>query len=265
MILDHFPQLKGIILDMDGVLWHDTQPIGDLPVIFDFIRTHGLKVILATNNATHSIDFYVEKLKSFSVDICPQEVVSSATATLAYLKRILPPDNKVYVVGSESLRALLSSAGFDLLPEEARQGAAAVVVGLDPEINHQKLANAGLLIRAGARFIATNTDATYPTPWGLFPGAGVMVAAIQTASGKEPEIIGKPNAGMYFEALERMGLPASAVMGIGDRLETDIAGAQQAGCLAGLVLTGVSTLEQAQRWTPAPDWVAPSLTELIYG
>ena len=265
MILDRFPQLKGLILDMDGVLWHDNEPIGDLAKIFADITELGLKVVLATNNATKLPEDYALKLSKFHIDFPREHILSSSETTAIYLANTLQPGSRVYVVGSSSLSAVLKKSGFELANVEEFKHADAVVVGLDTHITHEKIANAALLIRAGARFVATNTDATYPTPQGLYPGAGVMVAAVQTASGQVPEVIGKPFTAMYKEALLRLGTINSETMGVGDRLETDIAGAQNAGCLAGAVLTGVCTELEAQTWAPTPDLIARDLDTLING
>lgn len=262
MLLDKFPQLKGLVLDMDGVLWHDTEPIGDLKALFGEMDSLGLRYVFATNNATKIAENYVSKLSGFGVEVNPNQIVTSAGATLTYLQSQFPQGSKIFLVGSNSLGQLLASHGFEIVPEDSRQ-ADAVIVGLDTNLTYQKIANAGLIIRSGGAFIATNTDATYPTPSGLFPGAGAMVAAIQCAGGKAPFIIGKPYISMYMQALSQLSLSPSETMGVGDRLETDIAGAQNAGMLSGLVLSGVSRLADAQAWKPAPNIIAKDLYALI--
>ncbi|MGI6251128.1 MAG: HAD-IIA family hydrolase [Anaerolineaceae bacterium] len=262
---DRFPQLKGVILDMDGVLWKDTEPIGDLPFIFDNLTTLGLDYMAVTNNAMRTVEDYVIKFRSLGVEIDPYHIMGSADATALYLSRHFSRDLPLYVVGTDSLKARLMAEGFLIAPVEEKQRAGAVVVGLDHGLTYQKIANAGLLIQAGVPFIASNTDATFPMPDGLYPGAGTVVAAVMTAGGREPLVIGKPSPYMYLEALNRMNLQPFEAMGIGDRLETDIAGAQAAGCLSGLVLSGVTNPQQLQKWEPKPDIVAPDLTQLLYG
>jgi len=269
LISQRFPQLKGVIIDMDGVLWRNTDPIGDLPAIFTSIEAQGLQWICATNNATQSPEEFAEKLRGFGVETHPGCVVNSASATVDYLKSNFSLDSKVYVVGSESLWQMVSDAGFETVPtgdEEWLERAAEidiVVAGLDRRFSYNRMRDAAMAIRLGATFIATNTDATYPTPQGLLPGAGAAVRAIEVASGKEPMVIGKPNPMVYQEALKRMGLEAAQVMGIGDRLDTDIRGAQAAGCLSGLVLTGVTSIQAAKAWQPPLDAYAPDLWSLV--
>jgi len=264
MLTDHYPQIRGLILDMDGVLWHDSQPIGNLPEIFSKIDSLGLKVTFATNNATRSVNEVLKKLTNFGVRINPEQIVTSGDATLRYLLRHYAPTSRVYVLGSESLREQVRKNGFTLIDEQEPVNADVVLVGLDPQVNYQKLADAGLLIRAGAKFIATNTDATYPTPRGLMPGAGTVVAAVIAASGQEPLVIGKPKPTMFEQAMEIISTQPSETLCIGDRLETDVLGGQNAGCPTALVLTGVSTLEQANAWQPQPTIITKDLSSLIY-
>ncbi|MFZ3070350.1 MAG: HAD-IIA family hydrolase [Anaerolineaceae bacterium] len=265
MLIDKFPQVRGLILDMDGVVWHDSEPIGDLPEIFKGISDMDLKVVFATNNATKTVGEYQEKLLGFGVKIQPEQIITSAEAAANYLKAHFPQGSYVYVVGSPSLKRVILHKGFQVASEEDFQLANMVVVGLDTSITYDRIRNAALLVRSGAPFIATNADATYPTPQGLYPGAGTMVSAIATASGQEPLVIGKPFTAMYEHAFEVLGTTPEQTFGIGDRLETDVASAQSAGCLAGLVLSGVSTLEEASLWSPAPDLIAKDLSDLLYG
>jgi 4-nitrophenyl phosphatase len=120
-----------------------------------------------------------------------------------------------------------------------------------------------LLIRAGTPFIATNPDRTFPTPEGLTPGAGTVVAAVQAATDIAPLFVGKPSPFMYQVALERLNIPAENTLVIGDRIDTDIVGGVALGCPTGLVLSGVTSQEQAERVEPHPDFIAPDLAEMI--
>lgn len=264
MLLDKCPQVKGLILDMDGVLWHDSEPIGDLPEIFSGIAEMGLKVVLVTNNATKSVDEYVTKLRAFGVEVDREQVITSAETTALYLQTHFPAGTSAYVIGTSSLKKTLQEKRLQIATEENFQSADVVVVGLDPNITYEKIRNAGLLVRSGAAFIATNTDATLPTPNGLYPGTGAMVAAISTVSGRDPLVIGKPFTAMFEEAFKVLGIRPNQTLGIGDRLETDVISAQNAGCLSALVLSGVTTAEQAASWRPEPDLIAQDLTTLLY-
>ena len=248
---------------MDGVLWHDKEPIGNLPDIFSSINRMGLKHTFATNNATKSVSEFVQKLAGFGVNAQAAQIVTSANAALRYISLHYAPASRVYVVGTDSLREQVRENGFVVLNEHESSDASVVLVALDTHINYRKLAAAGLLIRAGAQFIATNTDTTYPTPHGLLPGAGTLVAAVAAASGKEPLVIGKPQPTLFKEAMEMMGTQPHETLCVGDRLETDILGGQNAGCMTALVLGGASTLEQAQAWQPQPTIIAKDLSSLL--
>ena len=264
MLTNRFPQIRGLILDMDGVLWHDKEPVDNLPEMFSEIGSMGLKVTFATNNATKSVSEFVHKLAGFGVNAQPEQIVTSANAALRYICQHYAPASRIYVVGTDSLREQVRDKGFVVLNDHDSSEASVVLVALDPHINYQKLASAGLLIQAGAQFIATNTDATYPTPQGLLPGAGTLVAALAAASGKQPLVIGKPQTTVFEQAMEIMGTQPHETLCIGDRLETDVLGGQNAGCLTALVLGGVSTLEQAQAWKPQPTIIAKDLSSLLY-
>lgn len=264
MLKDHCPQVRGLILDMDGVLWQDSRANGDLPQLFADISAMGLSFCFATNNATRSREEVLEKLAGFGVVAQLDQIFTSATASLKYLSKRFAPNSRIYVVGTDSLRQEVRAKGFEIVTDEYPSGADVVLVALDPQITYQKLSNASTLIRSGAQFIATNTDRTFPTPNGLIPGAGTLVAAIAAASDQEPYVIGKPQTPLFEQAMDFLGTKPNETLCVGDRLETDILGGQNAGCLTALVLSGVSTLEQAQSWNPQPTIIARDLTHLIY-
>jgi len=251
--------IRGLIIDMDGVLWRDAQPIGNLPAIFERMRKLNLKFILASNNATRSIDQFVEKLKSFGVDVQPQQLINSALATAMFLSREYPEGGAVYIIGEEGLIQSLAEYRF----YHNEQNALAVVVALDRNLTYQKLKQASFLIRSGVPLIGTNPDCTLPTPEGLIPGAGAILAALEAATGVKPKIIGKPQPEIYLAALSRLGIKPSEALVIGDRLDTDIVGAQAIGCATALVLSGVTPKSIAYSWHPAPDIIAENLDSVL--
>lgn len=259
MALTNLDRLRGMILDMDGVLWRGSQPLGDLPAVFAKMNQKNLRVILATNNATASAEQYLAKMKSYGVNLEPWQVINSSQATAYYLSHRLPKGSPVYVIGEEGITNALIEAGFTI----SVKGAQAVVVGMDRQLSYDKLRDATLLIRSGIPFIATNPDRTFPVPEGLVPGAGAIVAALETATDVKAKVIGKPEPDMYLIALERLGVQPRETLVVGDRLETDIAGAQAIGCPTALVLSGVTSYEQACDWTPQPDLIVPDLTALV--
>ena len=258
--MSHLPSIRALILDMDGVLWRGDQPLGDLPGLFQFIKHKNLGVILATNNATLSVEDYQEKLHRFGVELDDWQIVNSSQAVAHYLHQQFPDGGRVHVVGEAGLVNTLASQGF----QHADQDVRAVVAGLDRFLTYDKLTQATLLIRSGALFIGTNPDRTYPMPGGqLVPGAGAVLAALEAATDVAPIIVGKPAPEMYKVALERLGTSLKETLVVGDRLETDIAGAQALGCRTALVLSGVTSKEAALAWEPAPDWIEANLTELL--
>ena len=258
------PEIRGLILDLDGVLWKDTSPIGNLASIFKQIQNSSLQVTLATNNATATVDEYLAKLKGFGVTLATSQIITSAMALADALMKAFPKKGHVFVVGENGILTSLCDAGFAPIndPDNATP-VVAVVAGLDRNLTYSKLKRATFHVRGGAKFYGTNIDPTFPTPEGLVPGAGSVIAALEAATGVKPIVIGKPSPFMFTLAAERMKLSPREILVIGDRLETDIAGGQSVGARTALVLSGVSTREQANAWKPQPDLIAPNLTALL--
>jgi len=256
--------ILGLVLDMDGVLWKDNSPIGDLPAIFNNIRTRRLKVVLATNNATSSVPEYLAKIHRFGVELEPWQIVTSAMASAHALLKAFPEKGAVYIVGENGLISELRDNGFvPITDPDDESPVIAVIVGMDRTLNYQKLRRATFHIRDGVPFYGTNPDTTFPTPLGLVPGAGSIIAAIETATGVKPIMIGKPSPFIFELSAERMNLNNNEFLVVGDRLETDIAGGQALGARTALVLSGVSTSQQASIWKPQPDVIVKDLTELV--
>ncbi len=262
MIFDHLPNIQGLIIDMDGVLWLDTQPIGDLSAIFKKIHQIGLRMILATNNATRTVEDYQEKLRGFGVEIEKSQIINSAQAAGIHLQEKFPGGASVFVVGQPSLKETLEDYGMCVVSAGFR-GIDVVVASLDYQLTYDKLRQASLLIQSGSYFVGTNPDITLPTPDGLIPGSGTVIKALEIASGKHAKIIGKPEPVLYEIALRRLQCEPKQALAIGDRLDTDIAGAQAAGIHTALVLSGVSSQEQLHNYRPKPDLIAQNLAELI--
>jgi 4-nitrophenyl phosphatase len=251
--------IKAFILDMDGVLWRDTQPIGNLPEIFSVIQENGWKVALATNNATKSTDQYVDKLNRFGVTVDPSQIVTTATTTGYYLATKYPTGGPVYVIGEEGLLTTLREFGFYHSEEQPL----AVVSSLDRNLTYQKLQTAAHFVNNGTLFIGTNPDRALPTPEGLIPGAGSILAALEKATGRQAKVIGKPFPDMFELALSRLEIHPQEVLAVGDQLETDIIGGQAAGCNTALVLTGVTNRTQAELANPGPTIIKNDFTTLI--
>lgn len=261
-----FPQnIDALVLDMDGVLWRGEEALPGIAELFTAARAHGLPCALATNNSARTPASYVEKLAKMGVaDIPSAHILTSGVVTLAHLREHFPAAAALHVLGEDGLREILSVAGFRLVEREA----AAVVVGLDRQVSYRKLTNAMRCLQEGAAFIATNNDSSYPTPKGLAPGAGSLVAALAYASGRQPTNIGKPAAPLFQAALAVLGTDAARTLMIGDRLETDILGANNLGMPTALVMTGVTTPRLLQKSQIKPNLVydgLPELAEALFG
>ncbi|QWF72251.1 HAD-IIA family hydrolase [Methylomonas paludis] len=261
-----FTDIRALIIDMDGVLWHGDQAQAGLIEFFAALRQLNLPFVLATNNASLTAAQYVEKLAGMGVTVALPEVLTSGMATALYLSKLYQPEQtRVFVIGGIGARQPLLDLGFTLtgLYETGPgQGADLVVSGLDRELSWDKLATATLNIRAGAKFIGTNGDTTLPTERGVTHGNGAILAALQVASGVSPTIIGKPEPIIYQQALELLGTDMATTIAIGDRLDTDILGAVRTGIRSLLVLSGVSTTADLQNIDYAPTWVMADIREV---
>jgi len=237
------PQLKTILLDMDGVIWRCYEPVIDIQDLFGRIQEIGCQPYCVTNNSTSTVDGYLDKLKNFGVELSPEQIITSSEATASYLQDHLSEGDSIYVIGEDGLKETLTRHGFSISDQEEPDQPSAVVVGLDFDISYKKIYLAANFILEGAIFIGTNPDKTFPMPGGIGPGAGSIISPVETASGTSPIVIGKPERYMYQLALSRSGSTPEETLMLGDRLDTDIQGAQRLGIRTGLVLTGISTLQ----------------------
>jgi len=251
--------LKALIIDMDGVLWRESEPIGDLAEVFAQNERLSLDYILATNNATKTPGRYVEKLAGLGTIVPEEKIVNSSMAVAYLLKKRFPGGGNVFIVGESGLGEALEDNGFHL----SDKNCVAVVASMDRGISFEKLKRATLLIRSGVPFYATNPDRTYPTPEGLIPGAGSIIGSLEIATDITPIIAGKPNPTLYEFALERLGTTPAQTLVVGDRLETDIIGGQKLGCPTALVLSGIATREEADSHQPRVDFITPTLADVL--
>jgi len=257
------PNIRALILDMDGVIWKADTPIGDLPSIFERIRQRGWKFVFATNNGTRTPEQYVARLAGFGVHVEPWQVVTSSLGVAHMLSKKYPSGGPVFAIGEDGVLDALRQKGFIPLSVEEAPYAQAVIMGIDHQISFDKMLEAALLVRSGIPFYATNPDKTFPTPRGEIPGAGAWISVIVTATGVEPIYAGKPFPYLIDLARERLGTSKNGTLIVGDRLETDMAGGQAAGCPVALVLSGVSSRDSGEQWRPKVDFVAKDLESLV--
>lgn len=252
-------QIKALLLDADGVVWKGDNPIGDLKDIFQKIKQRDIEYCFVTNNSTKSIDTYLERFKDFQIPITKDQIFTSGKTTADILLERYPKGGNVFIVGMDGLKQTMREAGF--IHSDRRP--LAVIVGLDKKVTYNKIRAATLLIRKGIPFIGTNGDKTFPSPEGLVPGAGSILAALIASTDRSPELIGKPHPHLFTQALSYLNKRPEEVLVVGDRLETDIAGGQAAGCKTAVVLSGVSTREMCEAWEPPPDMIADQLSQIV--
>lgn len=260
--MEAFTNIRALIIDMDGVLWHGSQPVPGLCEFFQSLRELNIPFILATNNARSTATEYITKLAQMGVSVAIEEILTSSMATALYLSEHFEPQaTKVYVVGEAGATEPLLARGFTLTCVY-EPGADLVVCGMDQTLTWDKLATATLNIRAGAKFIGTNADVTLPTERGQTHGNGAILAALQAATGVAPITIGKPEPIMYQQALSILGADPATTVAIGDRLDTDILGAVRTGIRSLMVLSGVSTEQDLAASDYQPTWVLADIVEV---
>jgi 4-nitrophenyl phosphatase len=250
-------EAQGLLIDMDGVLWRGQNFLPGVKDFFTLLRERGIPFLLVTNNSTVSPDSTVNKLADVDVFIEPQEVLTSTLATAAYLQSVLPKGANLLVIGEDNVWSTMQAAGFEV--QDEHDSAQAVVVGFDREINWYKMTQAALAIQAGALFVGTNPDVSFPIEDGQAPGNGAFVLALEAATSVSPVIVGKPEPGLFEQALKRLSLKPEHALMLGDRLETDILGAQQAGIAGALLLTGVTAPDQLVDSQIKPDFIYQDL------
>ncbi len=262
-------RLRLVIFDLDGVIYRGDEPIPGARELVAWLHARGIGVRFATNNSMVTRTGYVTRLRRMGIPTSVEEIVTSTSATVEHLRLHEPDVRSVLAVGADGMRDELLTAGLDVTmageisaPMAAGGPLAreydAVIVGLDPDLDYQRLSVAMTAVAAGARLIATNADTRYPTAAGFLPGAGSIVAAVAIATGETPEVIGKPEPAMFRAILEASEVAAEHAVVVGDNPDADIVGAHRAGCAAILVLTGVADTAVAGQLVGhrAPDAVA---------
>jgi len=246
------------LFDLDGVLYRGDLAVPHAGDAVTRLRKAGRPVIFITNNSSRTPEQVAEKLVDLGIPASASEVVTSALATADLLAS--RGGGSAFVVGEEGLRTALSSAGIAV--SDGEPGLADyVVVGWDRGIDYPKLRTACLLVQRGARLVATNADVSFPAPDGLWPGAGAILSVVTTTTGATAEVVGKPHAPLFEAARRRAGGGRPLV--IGDRLDTDIAGAAALGWDSLLVLTGISAERDLAGSRIRPTHVGTDLTVLF--
>jgi glycerol 3-phosphatase-2 len=246
------------LLDLDGVVYVGPHAVDGAPVTLAEVRRRGMRTAFVTNNAARTPETVAAHLRELGVEADADDVVTSAQAAATLLLDHVSAGAAVLVVGGEGLRAALIERG--LRPVTSADDADAVVQGYGPEVDWKLLAEGTFAVQRGLPWIAANLDSTVPTPRGLAPGNGALVDVIARTTGTRPvAVAGKPELALHREAMRRSGARDPLV--VGDRLDTDIEGANRAGVASLLVFTGVATPADVVRAEPdqRPTYLANDL------
>lgn len=245
------------IFDLDGVLYRGDEVIHETPEAIARLKERGALIRFLTNNSSKTRRQYADKLNALGFSSTENDVYSSASATATFLQQANA--RSVFIVGEEGLREEIETKGVRIDNETADW----VVVGICRSLTYELIDQAQDRIRAGARFLATNLDATFPDSGGrIRPGAGSMVAAVSAAAGKPPDLlIGKPEPTIVKQIWADTGVTSERTLLVGDRLDTDIQCAINAGCDSALVLTGVQS--DPEHLNPKPTYILGSAAEVV--
>ncbi len=255
-----FSTIGTVLFDMDGVIYRGLTPLPGVAEMLTFCAQESIPYACITNNASKTRQQFEHKLTKMGLDIPGERVFSSAMVTGHYLRATYPRGTSAYMIGMSGLEEALFGDGY-LVPQE--ETADLVVQGIDLSVTYDKFRVAALAIQKGAHFILTNPDKAFPSEDGLHPGAGALAAFIQAATNHEPFVVGKPQPTLFRVAIDMLEAEPAATLVIGDRLETDIAGARNAGLKSAVVLTGVTTREHLETSPHQPDGVFDGLPELL--
>ena len=250
-----------ILADLDGVVYAGA---GAIPFAVDALNAAaaaGIRVGYITNNASRTDASVAEHLSGLGLTVAPEDVVTSPQAAMTLLAETVPAGSTILVVGGDGLTHELEKAGF-AVTRSALDEPAAVIQGFAPEVGWTHLAEAAFALHTGIPWVATNTDWTIPQARGTAPGNGTLVSAVHTAVGRLPVVAGKPEPAMFHLAVARFN--ASKAIVIGDRLDTDILGANRSGLPSVLVLTGIDGRKQvlAAEKDQRPTYIVDDLRQL---
>jgi phosphoglycolate/pyridoxal phosphate phosphatase family enzyme len=255
-LYDHF------LFDLDGCVYLGDEVVLSAPETLAELRRMGKGILFLTNAPYISRDAYATKLRGMGIEARADEILSSSWATAEYVRQHHDVRGKsVLVVGSESFKEEMAAVGLRVVEGDDATRADFVVVGGYMEFSYMDIVLANFAIRNGARFYTSNRDVTFPTPRGLMPGTGAILASLEAASGQTAITIGKPEPPMIEVARALLG--EGRMVMVGDRLDTDIAGGKRAGIAAALVLTGVSCREDLGESPWTPDYVLESIGGLL--
>lgn len=255
-----------VLSDLDGVVYEGTKAIESAPQVLGALTASGIPVGYVTNNSSRTAQAIVDQLQGFGVTASPSDIIGSGQTGVQLLSTLIQPGAKVLVVGGEGLRDWVSRFGF-VVVDSAEANPAAVIQGFAPDVSWRNLAEAAFAIQNGAKWVATNSDWTLPQERGMAPGNGTLVSAVHTAVGQLPLIAGKPEVPIFELARNHFAsaYDVHSPLFIGDRIDTDVTGANKAGMASALVMTGVSTRREVLgvKLEGRPRYIIGTLAELL--
>jgi HAD superfamily hydrolase (TIGR01450 family) len=251
-----------LLADLDGVVYEGTRAIVGAPEAISQLSKAGVPIGYVTNNSSRRPEAIADQLAGFGVQVSPDDIIGSGKTGVELLATLIPAGSKVLVVGGEGLRARVLEGGFELVASSDEKPAG-VIQGFAPDVAWRDLAEAAYSIQNGAKWVATNQDWTLPQEKGMAPGNGTLVSAVHTAVGELPLVAGKPESAIFHAAVKHFA--AKSPLFIGDRIDTDITGANRAGISSVLVMTGVSTRKEVLgiKAEGRPNFIIGSMTELL--
>lgn len=255
-------QYDTLLADLDGVVYEGSRAIPHAVESLNSLQSQGLAIGYVTNNSSRTPETISLQLNGFGLHTSAEQIIGSAQTGTELLATLVPAGSKILVVGGEGLRSRVSEAGF-VVVDSADDAPSGVIQGFAPDVAWKHLAEAAFAIQGGAKWVATNSDWTLPQERGLAPGNGTLVSAVHTAVGQLPVVAGKPEPAIFLTALRQFG--SKAALFVGDRIDTDITGANRAGVDSALVMTGVSTRKELLGVKPEgrPKYVLGDLSELL--
>jgi glycerol 3-phosphatase-2 len=248
-----------VVCDLDGVVYRGPVEVAYAVPSLAAVRRQ-CPVVFATNNASRTPGQVADQVRALGLEVAADDVRTSAQAGADLLASRFPRGSSVLAVGGPGVGEALRAVGLVPVTEGS---VVAVLQGWGAEVSVTDLANASIAIAAGATWVATNLDRTLPTDRGIVPGNGTLVAAVATATGRTPEVVGKPFAPLYRSVADFLGLATGRLLAVGDRLDTDIEGAAAAGMASMWVLTGVDGFVELARSRVTPTYAAADLRGLL--
>jgi len=251
-------EIKSWLMDMDGVLVHEQSPIPGAKEFLARLRELEIPFLVLTNNSIYTRRDLSARLRASGLDVPEEAIWTSALATARFLEN-QRPGGSAFVIGEAGLTTALHSAGYTLTERNPDY----VVLGETRTYSFERITQAIRLVADGARFIATNPDATGPTPDGPLPATGSVAALISRATGIEPYFVGKPNPLMMRSALNAIDAHSETAAMVGDRMDTDVVSGLEAGMHTVLVLTGITQRDETERFPYRPSRIVDSVADLL--